>query len=201
MRYRSMAGIMFALGASLALNPEPNAAGSAGEPAIVFPEDHWREREPSALGLDGGSSTSWPRCWAVRLRHQGRLGGQDLGFAVAAGQLGILVEARTEHAAVLRHRRGQARGSRRAGRRPGLEAGREGPGDDLRPPGEHDQRLRPARASGRRRGPTTTTPSSSTRRRCSTASSTAIPTRWRPTCFAPLGSKTASSSIPIGGGS
>ena len=53
MRYRSLAGIVFALGVALALSPESNAAEGAGEPAIVFPEAHWREREPSALGLDG----------------------------------------------------------------------------------------------------------------------------------------------------
>ncbi len=54
---------MFALRAALALSPESNAAEGASDPAIVFPEAHWREREPSALGLDGESSTSWPRSW------------------------------------------------------------------------------------------------------------------------------------------
>src|SRR5271169_4162551 len=49
-----MAGIVFALGAALSLSPESNGAGSASESAVGFPEDQWRQREPSALGFDGG---------------------------------------------------------------------------------------------------------------------------------------------------
>ena len=53
MSHQSMAGIVFAVGAALALSPESNAAEGASEPAVVFPEAHWRERQPAELGLDG----------------------------------------------------------------------------------------------------------------------------------------------------
>ena len=51
MSARSLTTIVLALAAVPAASLRPGAAG-ADEPAIVFPERHWQERAPSALGLD-----------------------------------------------------------------------------------------------------------------------------------------------------
>jgi CubicO group peptidase (beta-lactamase class C family) len=48
----SIAGVS-ALLASLALTLTSRAADPPGEPAPVFPREHWQERAPSELGLDG----------------------------------------------------------------------------------------------------------------------------------------------------
>jgi hypothetical protein len=144
-----MAGIVLALGVALAAIPGSRATARASEPGIVFPASHWEERAPSALGLDGGKLDQLAtllggrgcvikngyvvKAWGAQSQRGNWASSSKpvlstlLFFAIAEGKLPG-VDARIADQ--------------------GVAAGGEGSDDDVRPPGEHDQRLCPARAAG-----------------------------------------------------